>query len=175
MQPQPLRLPHSGLTVPHDAYTVTAYTERKTHDGVAFTGTLRLNGKIIGTVENDGVGGPDTFHSNDALTRGVKVTSGMDPRLNQSGPTLIVLAEHKPPVYGTGGITLATSSVLLNACTSPWGRRRTKPTVSVSSTGSPPGNERRRVVGSRVANKRSSTSTPASVSRLSNVDLPALV
>jgi len=34
------------------------------------------------------------------LTRGVKVTSGMDPRLNRSGPTLIVLAEHKPPVYG---------------------------------------------------------------------------
>src|SRR5262249_16816757 len=33
------------------------------------------------------------------LSRGVKVTSGMDPRLNQSGPTLIILAEHKPPVY----------------------------------------------------------------------------
>src|SRR6184192_1946056 len=30
------------------------------------------------------------------LSRGVKITSGMDPRLNQSGPTLIVLAEHKP-------------------------------------------------------------------------------
>jgi branched-chain amino acid aminotransferase len=45
------------------------------------------------------------------LTRGVKITSGMDPRLNQSGPTLIVLAEHKPPVYDAGGITLITSSV----------------------------------------------------------------
>src|SRR4051812_5486716 len=31
------------------------------------------------------------------LTRGVKITSGMDPRLNQSGPTTIVLAEHKAP------------------------------------------------------------------------------
>jgi branched-chain amino acid aminotransferase len=41
----------------------------------------------------------------------VKITSGMDPRLNQSGPTLIVLAEHKPPVYDQGGITLITSSV----------------------------------------------------------------
>jgi branched-chain amino acid aminotransferase len=41
----------------------------------------------------------------------VKVTSGMDPRLNQSGPTLIVLAEHKPPVYATTGLTLITSSV----------------------------------------------------------------
>lgn len=45
------------------------------------------------------------------LTRGVKFTSGMDPRLNTSGPTLIVLAEHKPPVYDTGGISLVTSSV----------------------------------------------------------------
>ena len=40
------------------------------------------------------------------LTRGVKATSGMDPRLNQSGPTLIVLAEHKAPVYDPGGLTL---------------------------------------------------------------------
>src|SRR6266568_6683223 len=38
------------------------------------------------------------------LTRGVKITSGMDPRLNQSGPTLIVLAEHKPPVYDKNGL-----------------------------------------------------------------------
>jgi branched-chain amino acid aminotransferase len=35
----------------------------------------------------------------------------MDPRLNQSGPTLIILAEHKAPVYDRGGITLITSSV----------------------------------------------------------------
>lgn len=53
----------------------------------------------------------DGVHIRLTLTRGVKVTSGMDPRLNQSGPTLIVLAEHKPPVYDRGGITLATSSV----------------------------------------------------------------
>ena len=45
------------------------------------------------------------------LTRGVKVTSGMDPRLNVSGPTLIVLAEFKDPVYDTAGITLVTASV----------------------------------------------------------------
>jgi branched-chain amino acid aminotransferase len=49
------------------------------------------------------------------LTRGVKITSGMDPRLNQSGPTLIVLPEHKPPVYDAAGITLITSSVRRHA------------------------------------------------------------
>ncbi len=53
----------------------------------------------------------DGVHIRLTLTRGIKVTSGMDPRLNQSGPTLIVLAEHKPPVYDTGGLTLVTSSV----------------------------------------------------------------
>jgi branched-chain amino acid aminotransferase len=43
------------------------------------------------------------------LTRGVKITSGMDPRLNQVGPTLIVLAEHKAPVYAKTGLSLITS------------------------------------------------------------------
>lgn len=54
---------------------------------------------------NDGV------HVRLTLTRGSKVTSGMDPRLNQSGPTLIVLAEWKAPVYDTSGLSLITSSV----------------------------------------------------------------
>jgi len=45
------------------------------------------------------------------LTRGVKITSGMDPRLNQSGPTLIILAEHKAPVYAKTGLTLITSKI----------------------------------------------------------------
>jgi branched-chain amino acid aminotransferase len=35
----------------------------------------------------------------------------MDPRLNQSGPTLIVLAEHKAPVYAKTGLTLITSKM----------------------------------------------------------------
>ena len=65
----------------------------------AVTATLRANRMY------DGV------HVRLTLTRGVKVTSGMDPRLNRSGSTLIVLAEHKPPVYDTGGLLLATASV----------------------------------------------------------------
>src|SRR5689334_15637755 len=58
----------------------------------------------------------DGVHIRLTLTRGVKITSGMDPRLNQSGPTLIVLAEHKPPVYlaateATSGLTLKTAAI----------------------------------------------------------------
>lgn len=53
----------------------------------------------------------DAAHIRLTLTRGVKITSGMDPRLNRSGPTLIVLAEHKAPVYGTTGLSLVTANI----------------------------------------------------------------
>jgi len=65
--------------------------------------------QIRRTVEANGMF--DGVHIRLTLTRGVKITSGMDPRLNTSGPTLIVLAEHKPPVYPQHGIALVTSSV----------------------------------------------------------------
>jgi branched-chain amino acid aminotransferase len=45
------------------------------------------------------------------LSRGIKITSGMDPRLNQAGPTLIILAEHKAPVYSKEGLRLITASI----------------------------------------------------------------
>jgi branched-chain amino acid aminotransferase len=81
--------------------TALAFAEIPTHDSIRaeIRKTLQANNML------DGV------HIRLTLTRGVKITSGMDPRLNQSGPTLIVLAEHKPPVYDKTGITLATSSV----------------------------------------------------------------
>jgi branched-chain amino acid aminotransferase len=53
----------------------------------------------------------DGVHIRLTLTRGLKITSGMDPRLNRSGPTLIVLAEHKPPVYAKTGLSLITSKI----------------------------------------------------------------
>jgi branched-chain amino acid aminotransferase len=68
-----------------------------------------ISGEIRKTLAANGM--TDGVHIRLTLTRGVKLTSGMDPRLNQSGPTLIVLAEHKPPVYSTSGLTLVTSSV----------------------------------------------------------------
>jgi branched-chain amino acid aminotransferase len=53
----------------------------------------------------------DGVHIRLTLTRGAKITSGMDPRLNQSGPMLIVLAEHKAPVYSKDGLKLITATV----------------------------------------------------------------
>ncbi len=50
------------------------------------------------------------------LTRGEKITSGMDPKLNQEGPCLIVLAEWKPPIYeDCHGIEVITSSIRRNS------------------------------------------------------------
>ena len=50
------------------------------------------------------------------ITRGEKLTSGMDPRLNTLGCTLIVLAEWKPPVYDNNhGISIVTSTIRRNS------------------------------------------------------------
>lgn len=53
----------------------------------------------------------DDAHIRLTLTRGEKITSGMDPRLNTKGSCLIVLAEWKPLVYdNTSGIRVITSA-----------------------------------------------------------------
>ena len=67
--------------------------------------------EIARTLEANGM--HDGVHIRLTLSRGLKITSGMDPRLNQAGCTLIVLAEWKPPVYPPA-ITLVTSSVRRN-------------------------------------------------------------
>ncbi|CAN5161341.1 branched-chain-amino-acid transaminase [soil metagenome] len=57
----------------------------------------------------------DEVHVRLTLTRGEKITSGMDPRLNQSGCGLIILAEWKPLVYDNKtGIIVITSAVRRN-------------------------------------------------------------
>ncbi len=57
----------------------------------------------------------DEAHMRLTLTRGEKITSGMDPKLNTKGCTLIVLAEFKKPIYPTEGIKLITSSIRRNS------------------------------------------------------------
>ena len=41
----------------------------------------------------------DGVHIRLTVSRGLKYTSGLDPRINTKGCSLIILAEHKPPVY----------------------------------------------------------------------------
>ncbi|MGD1892186.1 MAG: aminotransferase class IV [Cyclobacteriaceae bacterium] len=69
---------------------------------------------IFRTLEANGMRS-DT-HVRLTLSRGEKITSGMDPRLNQQGACLIVLAEWKPPVYDNSqGIRVITSSIARNS------------------------------------------------------------
>lgn len=69
---------------------------------------------IFETLEANGM--RDDTHIRLTLTRGEKVTSGMDPRLNTKGPCLIVLAEWKPLVYDNSkGIRVITSSQRRNS------------------------------------------------------------
>lgn len=67
---------------------------------------------IFETLEANGM--RDGVHIRLTLTRGEKITSGMNPRLNTSGCSLIVLAEWKPPVYSDDGIRVITASTRRN-------------------------------------------------------------
>jgi len=68
---------------------------------------------IFATLEANGM--RDEAHIRLTLTRGEKITSGMNPRFNQSGCCLIVLAEWKPPVYSDAGIRVVTASTRRNS------------------------------------------------------------
>lgn len=67
---------------------------------------------LFATLEANGM--TDETHIRLTLTRGEKITSGMNPQLNQSGCSLIVLAEWKLPVYADSGISVITSSIRRN-------------------------------------------------------------
>lgn len=83
---------------------------------LAFAGipsSEKVRAAIFETLKANGM--RDNTHIRLTLTRGEKVTSGMNPRFNQTGCTLIVLAEWKPPVYPDDGIRVITASTRRNS------------------------------------------------------------
>jgi branched-chain amino acid aminotransferase group I len=74
--------------------------------------SAEIRAALFSTLEANGM--TDNTHIRLTLTRGEKITSGMNPKLNQAGCSLIVLAEWKPPVYSDRGIRVITSSVRRN-------------------------------------------------------------
>jgi branched-chain amino acid aminotransferase len=95
-------------------YKLNEHLDRLERSACALSfGEIPPREKIIGEIKRTLAANKmrDAVHIRLTLTRGVKVTSGMDPRLNQSGPTIIVLAEHKAPVYAKTGLTLITSKI----------------------------------------------------------------
>jgi branched-chain amino acid aminotransferase len=92
---------HEHLDRLHRSATVLSFSEIPSREKII----EEIKRTLAANKMHDGV------HIRLTLTRGVKITSGMDPRLNQGGPTLIVLAEHKAPVYAKTGLTLITSKI----------------------------------------------------------------
>ncbi len=74
--------------------------------------TDQIREALFSTLEATGM--TDETHIRLTLTRGEKITSGMNPKLNQSGCSLIVLAEWKLPLYAESGIHVITASIRRN-------------------------------------------------------------
>ncbi len=68
---------------------------------------------VFKTLEANGM--RDKTHIRLTLTRGKKITSGMNPKLNQFGCTLIVLAEWKTPIFYGKELRLVTSNIRRNS------------------------------------------------------------
>lgn len=75
-------------------------------------GKAEIRDALFSTLKANGM--DHGVHVRLTLSRGEKITSGMDPRLNNQGCTLIILAEWKDPVYPPRGIKLITSSIRRN-------------------------------------------------------------
>lgn len=72
-----------------------------------------LRSAVFAALEANGM--RDGCHVRLTLSRGLKITSSMDPRRNQYGSSLIVLPEWKLPIYNPSGVSLITSSVRRNS------------------------------------------------------------
>lgn len=68
---------------------------------------------IFETLESNGM--RNDVHIRLSLSRGKKITSGMNPKLNQFGCTLIVLAEWKPSIYSGLELKLVTANIRRNS------------------------------------------------------------
>lgn len=68
---------------------------------------------VFSTLKANGM--KDDTHIRLTLTRGEKITSGMNPKLNQFGCTLIVLAEWKSSIFYGKELRLVTSNIRRNS------------------------------------------------------------
>lgn len=104
---------YNGRIAELDAHLERLQDSAKSLAFAAVPSSEDVRAAIFDTLEANGM--RDNAHIRLTLSRGVKETSGMNPRFNQSGCTLIVLAEWKPPVYSDDGIRVITASTRRNS------------------------------------------------------------
>ncbi len=97
---------------PQGIFKLTAHLERLFHSArlLQYAGvpsTAEVRHELRRTLEANHM--VDNVHIRLTLSRGIKYTSGLDPRINDAGCSLFVLAEYKPPVYDKAGISLMTA------------------------------------------------------------------
>lgn len=103
---------YKGRIAALDAHLTRLQNSAKTLAFVAVPTSDDIRKALLDTLEANGM--TDETHIRLTLTRGEKITSGMNPKLNQSGCSLIVLAEWKPPIYADSGISVITASIRRN-------------------------------------------------------------
>ena len=103
---------YEGRIAALDGHLQRLQNSAKTLAFVAVPASDEIRQALFSTLEANGM--TDETHVRLTLTRGEKITSGMNPKLNQSGCSLIVLAEWKPPTYAGAGISVVTSSIRRN-------------------------------------------------------------
>jgi branched-chain amino acid aminotransferase group I len=103
---------YKGRIAELDGHLQRLQDSAKTLAFAAVPSSAEIRDAIFSTLEANGM--RDEAHIRLTLTRGEKTTSGMNPRFNQSGCCLIVLAEWKPPVYSDDGIRVITASTRRN-------------------------------------------------------------
>lgn len=60
-----IRLPHTGMRVPDRSLAVARIQQLNTARGTAYTALLTRHGRHVGTIENNGCGGPTVFEAKD--------------------------------------------------------------------------------------------------------------
>ena len=103
---------YKGRIAALDTHLTRLQNSAKTLAFVAVPTSDDIRKALLDTLEANGM--TDETHIRLTLTRGEKITSGMNPQLNQSGCSLIVLAEWKPPIYADSGISVVTASIRRN-------------------------------------------------------------
>ncbi|MFJ4343039.1 hypothetical protein [Streptomyces sp. NPDC088915] len=56
-----IKLPHTGLHVPHDRYTLAGLQQMTTRCGIAYNATVHEGERCVGVIENEGNGGGTWF------------------------------------------------------------------------------------------------------------------